>query len=328
MLIKKADDKSRDIEALQALLGHPAASPETRKRVEQEIRNIKAGAKGEQDAAYEMQVHYGQGKNWAIIHDLRIEHAGLVAQIDHLVINRLLDVWVCESKHFSEGVAINEFGEFTAFYGGKPYGAPSPIEQNAKHLHILDRVLSSGRVELPTRMGFTLKPELKGLVLVSKNARIARPKKKIAGIECVIKTDQFFTTVDKAFDGHGVLSFSKVISSETLESLAKDIAKLHKPISFDWAAKFGLAENLDSTQPAVQPAPAVEDLGSKTEAIPSRKQEDAGSTAVVDGTGKPKQKLICHSCGSPVAYHVAKFCWFNKPKFDGNVFCMDCQKKF
>ena len=41
---------------------------------------------------------------------------------------------------------------------------------------------------------------------------------------------------------------------------------------------------------------------------------------------EPKQKLVCHSCGTAVGYNVAKFCWFNKPKFGGNIYCMDCQK--
>ena len=42
---------------------------------------------------------------------------------------------------------------------------------------------------------------------------------------------------------------------------------------------------------------------------------------------KVKQKLICHSCAEPVPYNVAKFCWFNKPKFGGNLYCIECQKK-
>ena len=33
---------------------------------------------------------------------------GRVAQIDHLVIYRLPDTWVLESKHFAEGVSIND----------------------------------------------------------------------------------------------------------------------------------------------------------------------------------------------------------------------------
>ncbi|MDA8255514.1 MAG: nuclease-related domain-containing protein [Betaproteobacteria bacterium] len=240
MIIKHADDKSTDIDTLQSLLAHPSATPEVRKRIEQEVRNIKAGVRGESEATQEMKVRYGESRNWAIIHDLRVEFGDLVAQIDHLVINRWLDIWVCESKHFSEGVAINNHGEFTAFFNHKPYGVPSPIEQNERHILILKRILDAGMVDLPKRLGFTIKPDLKSLVLVSKGARISRPEVKIDGIECVIKNDQFFKHVDKAVDENGILATAKIIGSDTLENVATRIARLHKPIRFDWLAKFGL----------------------------------------------------------------------------------------
>lgn len=323
MIIKEADDKAGDIETLQALLTHPAAQADTRKRIEQEIRNIKAGVRGEQEAAYEMKVHYGNSRNWAVLHDLRIEHGGLVAQIDHLVVNRFLEMWVCESKHFSEGVAINEHGEFAAFFNSKPYGVPSPIEQNAKHILILQRLCDSGAVELPKRLGFTLEPDLKGLVLVSKKARIGRPKSKVEGIECVIKNDQFVKTVDKDIEGNGILSLRKVVGSDTLEEIARQIAALHRPASFDWAARFGLTAA--AAAPAPKPAAPVPQA---TQPRPADKPAPAPdpSQAAAEAD-KPKSKLACHSCGDAVSYSVAKFCWFNKPKFGGNVFCMDCQKK-
>lgn len=329
MIIKEADDKARDIEILQALAARPDASAETRKRIEQEIRNIKAGVRGENDVAYEMKVHYGESRNWALLHDLRIEHDGLVAQIDHLVINRWLDMWVCESKHFSEGVEINERGEFVAFFNGKPYGAPSPIEQNAKHILILQRLFDSGAVELPKRLGFTIKPKLKGLVLVSKKARIVRPKAKVEGIECVIKNDQFFKMVDKAVEENGILSMGKLIGSDTLEDIARRIAALHRHASFDWAAKFGLPATVADPAPkraapvpqAAQPKPTI------ATAAPATRPEPAPNAASSPKDGKPKSKLVCHSCGKQVARSVAKFCWFNKAKFGGNIFCMDCQKK-
>lgn len=323
MIIKEADDKSRDIETLQALLAHPSAQADTRKRIEQEIRSIKAGVRGEQEAAYEMKVHYGNGRNWAVLHDLRIEHGGLVAQIDHLVVNRWLEMWVCESKHFSEGVAINEHGEFAAFFNSKPYGVPSPIEQNAKHILILQRLFDSGAVELPKRLGFTLEPDLKGLVLVSKKARIGRPKAKVEGIGCVIKTDQFVKTVDKDIEGNGILSLRKVVGSDTLEEIARQIAALHRPASFDWAARFGLpaAAAAPAPKPAV-PVPQATQPRPADKPAPAPEPPQAAAEA-----DKPKSKLACHSCGDPVSYSVAKFCWFNKPKFGGNVFCMSCQKK-
>ena len=45
--------------------------------------------------------------------------------MDHLIITRLLEIWVCESKHFAEGVAINERGKWSAFHGRQLRGIPS-----------------------------------------------------------------------------------------------------------------------------------------------------------------------------------------------------------
>lgn len=134
MLIKKADDRSADIEILKALSARPDVSQDIRRLIDREVRNIQSGIRGEAEAAYEMEFHYGASKNWVIIHDLRLECNGRSAQIDHLLINRFLEIYVCESKRFSEGVAVNEQGEFSAFFGSKPYGIPSPLEQNCHFL--------------------------------------------------------------------------------------------------------------------------------------------------------------------------------------------------
>lgn len=244
MLIKQASDRTRDVEALQALLTHPRATENVRSRIEQEIRNIRAGAKGESEAAYEIDFHHKASRNWAVIHDLRLEHQGRVAQIDHLIVHRTLDIWVCESKHFAEGVAINEHGEFAGFYGGRPFGVPSPIEQNRKHIAVLQAMLGSSIVNLPTRLGIPLRPTYRSVVLVSKAARISRPKAKVEGLESIIKTDQLRALIEKSIDGESVastlLSISKIVSPETLEEFCKQVARLHRPISFNWAAKFGL----------------------------------------------------------------------------------------
>jgi hypothetical protein len=313
MIIKEADDKKSSIQTLQALLSHPDCSADIHKRIEQEIRNIQAGSRGEEEAAYAMKVHWGESKNWMVLHDLRIEHGELAAQIDHLIINRFLDIWVCESKHFSEGVAINEHGEFTAFFAKKPYGVPSPIEQNKRHILILKRFFDAGTVNLPTRLGFTIKPDLKSLVLVSKHARINRPKVKIDELDSVIKNDQIFKSIDKAIDqNNNPLLLAKIIGQDTLETLAWDIAYQHKPIAFDWAARFGLP--------------------SKTaESAPPRVEAEPGATQVAQNVSEeqnPKQKLVCHSCAVSISYNVAKFCWTNKAKFGGKIYCMGCQRTF
>jgi hypothetical protein len=314
MIIKSPDDKRQQLDELQSLICYPAADANTKKRIEREILNIKAGIRGEDEAAYEMKVLYGESQGWMVLHDLRIEHMGIVAQIDHLIINRCLEIWVCESKHFSEGISINEHGEFTAFFGGKPYGVPSPIEQNNRHILVLKRLFDSNPAIFPKRLGFTIRPELKSLVLVSKRARIIRPKANIKDFDVVIKNDQLLRFINKSIDESNNLVLARVIGCDTLKTVAEEIAKLHKPIKFDWKAKFGLAGTPEAQALTAGTSPTYPRAANNPE------ESFAEET-------KPKKKLVCRSCGMSVPFNVARFCWFNKPKFGGNIFCMDCQKK-
>lgn len=318
MIIKQADDKSEDLRALQELATRTDVTPDVRNRIEQEIRNIRSGMKGEGEAAYEMAFHFGAAKNMIVIHDLRLECNGRIAQIDHLLIDRFLKIHVCESKRFGEGVAINEYGEFAAFYKGKPYGVPSPIEQNKRHIDVLEAVFRTGQVAPPTRLGFPLVPSLSSLVLVSKTARISRPKAKIDGLEQVIKNDQLITYIEKDYDkDSGILTTIKLVGLDTFNDFARRLVAEHKPIKFDWAAKFGLPDVVLSPSLAPAPAPIHQEVPATVEEI--------AQPPSVEG-GPKKSKLICHECGAPVIYAVAKFCWFNKAKFNGNVYCLVCQK--
>ena len=295
MLVKSADSKQKDLDTLEGLLAHPQATADQRRLIEQELRTMRSGIKGETEAAYDLDFHYGASANWALIHDLRIEHAGQVAQIDHLAINRLLEVWVCESKRFSEGVSINEHGEFTAFHAGKPRGMPSPIEQNRKHCMVLGNLFSSGKVALPKRLGLTIRPNIQSVVLVSKNARIGRPKKAIAGLEQIIKVDQFCAHMGKQTENTSPLALAKVVASETLTDLAYSLAALHVPIQFNWAGKFGLGDRVGAAPAPVAPS------------VPTACQ--------------------AQDCGKKVSAAVVKFCHDQHRRFGGKVYCMDCQKR-
>ncbi len=327
MQIKAADDRQQDIEALTRLCERPDVDGALRQRIQTELRKLQAGLKGEREAAYEIEFHWGRSHNWLSIHDLRIEHEGRVAQIDHLLMNRLLELYVLESKHFGEGLAINECGEFTGFFRGRAYGVPSPLEQNRRHLEVLKSVLTSGRIELPRRLGMTLKPTLMSLVLVSKGARISRPKHGVAGVETIIKNDQLLSTIQRQEDdvslATAVASVSKVIGADTLETFARSLAALHQPLQTEWEARFGLSTTAPAAQRVTarraEPEPEVTRSPARSQAPAGRGAGDAGSE---EATRKPR---ACRQCGAPVSYAVARFCWFNKSRFGGDIYCMDCQ---
>jgi hypothetical protein len=323
MLIKPADDKAPDLQALQTLTNRPDVPSAIRSRIEQEIRNIQSGIRGEEEAAYEIEFHYGKARNWASIHDLRLECDGRVAQIDHLLINRVLECYVCESKRFGEGVAINDQGEFTAFFNGRAYGVPSPLEQNRRHIAVLESVFKTGQVPLPRRLGLAIKPTMISLVLVSKTARISRPKAKIDGLDAVIKNDQLNARINKDIDANNnPIGLAKLIGSDTLEEFARALASEHRPIRIEWSAKFGLPPVAPPSRP---PAPAATFV--QVGAGPSPVARPTAPAASPSTGGAEKQsKLVCTACGISVSYSVAKFCWFNKSRFGGVVYCMDCQK--
>ena len=121
MILKSKDSRQSDIQELNRLLN---LKPTAKQRflIERELKCLMSGERNEQNSAYYLDFSYKDSKNWAVIHDLRIEHRGRVAQIDHLIINRFLDVFVLESKNYYYGVKITEEGEFLV-WDGKTYQA-------------------------------------------------------------------------------------------------------------------------------------------------------------------------------------------------------------
>jgi len=213
--------------------------------IERELKTIKSGVTGERDSAYYIDFYFRNSKNWAVIHDLRLEHMDQVAQIDHLLMNRLFDIYVLETKNFSYKLKITPEGEFQAYYGKEYIGIPSPIEQNKRHIHLLNLFLKHHDI-LPKRVGISIRPRFKSFILVSPKSFITRPPEKKFDTSSVIKADTLRTRIDQEVDKKKSLvadltSISKLSSSSTLMETAKTLARFHKPIKMDFKAKFGLS---------------------------------------------------------------------------------------
>jgi hypothetical protein len=227
------------------------------------------GAKAEQGVAYEIEFRYGASADVMTIHELRIECDGRVAQIDHLIIHRFLDVWVCESKFFSGGVEINESGEWSTNWGGRPHGIPSPIAQNYRHCTVVADVFAKGLVRVPKRLGFPLELKMKPVVLLSNSARIRRPTgwaaSRVEGLESVIKSDQLYATINRSIAGKDIGDVvASFVGPETVQRLAKELAALHVRARFDWAAKFGLRPKSTNATRAIPLGPPSSRRGGET----------------------------------------------------------------
>jgi hypothetical protein len=283
MIIKKTDDKTPLIHDLERLLG--LAPSIVRPRIEQELRAIRAGIKGEQEAAYLIDFDLRDSKNTCVIHDLRIEIKGRVAQIDHLLIHRSMKVYVVETKHFHAGIKVTETGEFMQWNSYKKTyeGIPSPFAQNERHIAVLKDVFST-LIDLPTRLGVKLEPEFHSIVAVAPSARIERPKN--FDTSNLVKADQLIQKLDDQLKSASLLSaVAKLVSEDTLIGIAKQLIRFHRPAHFNYAAKFAL-DGIPANEAANKPASSK--ATSPSESAQPIKKSDYSSN----------QLLVCRKCNS------------------------------
>lgn len=304
MILKQKDNRNEDIQELNRLLTLNISAKQ-RFLVERELKCLLSGNSGESNSAYYLDFKYKDSKNWAVIHDLRIEHRGLVAQMDHLLINRFMEIYVLESKNYFYGIKITDTGEFMAYTGKTYQGIESPIEQNNRHIELLQKTINDRNLG-PKRLGISLPITFKNHVLVAPNARIDRPKHNRFDTSSVAKADAFVTLIHNEIDKMSVISTfavaTKLIGSETLEEFGQKLVRLHRQGAINYSAKFGIDESAVAIQ---------------------------AQTVEKSATPPPKNGgKVCQKCGTPIEKKVVFFCNINKEKFKGQIVCRECQRSF
>lgn len=303
-IIKHADDKQPHFDALEALLARPDLDKRTKKLIDDEIWAVRLGRKGEAEAAYDIDFAYKDKDSYVVIHDLRLEVGGRVAQIDHLILNRVLDVWVCETKAFSQGVKIDDLGYWRRYAGSGTYGMASPVLQNENHVRVLRDVFDSGAIKLPRRV-VTLKPTYFPVVLLSNSAKLDLPKSRAArqairGLNTVMKSEELWKRIYDSFDDdiRAVRALPKLVSTNTILDIGHQLVALHRPAVPDYAAMFGIRP-LDAR-------PVAPFDQSQTNALA------AGDT--------------CEVCGRNLTEKVLAYLEEHAAEFDGSRLCYDCQR--
>ncbi len=242
------DSKDNQIAELKRLI---SIAPEDRKaKIEQELISLRAGIKAEKEAVYLIDFAFKASPRTLIIHDLRLEVDNRVAQIDHLLIHRTLNIFVLETKYFHSHIKITDNGEFLRWnnFTKSLEGIPSPIAQNERHIAVLTDAFN--QIDMPSRLGRKLSPVFHSIILIDTRTRIDRPKE--FDTRQVIKADMINNTVRDSLEKSGFLNdignISRFMSSETIKKIGHSLLSLHKPISFNYAAKFGLTKKHYSTK--------------------------------------------------------------------------------
>jgi hypothetical protein len=155
----------------------------------------RTGAKAERDMAFYLRRAFGDCDDVYVFNDLRLEHGGEVAQIDHLILHRH-GFFIIESKSVSGEILILPDGQFIRHSGPRrAAGMPSPIEQAKRQRDLLRKLLQANKTLLRDRKllgmiqgGFTHCPiEIRvaisdnGIIRGQRHAKEVRKADLIAG---------------------------------------------------------------------------------------------------------------------------------------------------
>lgn len=305
MLIKSADDKSNRIALLEGWLMSTRLNQKQREWIVAELSNLRKGIQGERDAAFYIDSYYRDSENYAVIHDLRLVVNGDVAQIDHLLVNRLGHFYLLETKNYNANINITDHGEFSVSYGNEaPYGIQSPIEQSRRHGKVLTTLLD--QLKIHPRLGF--ERQLHHVVLIDPKGLINRSNSPQFDSSMVIKSDQFKSWHEKHINKVvNPVSFIPLLAQFKLKSSVEELAKLlvnhHQPANQLYLPEWLKPSNKQLT---------INEEKSIKQAVPEA----------------PKSNYFCAKCKCAISTPVFNFSMNNKQRFGGRAYCMEHQKEF
>ena len=247
MILKDADDRSRDLAELERL--QAIAPPEHKSRVKAEIKNLYAGMKGEREAAHFIGREIATSQKMILLNDIRLEIDGDYVQIDHLVIHRFHGAaWILETKNYGGRMVCDEHGDWTVWYGKNPVSIPSPVNQARRQRAMLLRWLEQEEFKAIHR--------IEPIVLVSPTSSINRTHLPKGAV--VVKSDNFWPWWEEQAEQIGVMKafglmgrhLMKGMSHEHFIELGHRLVQAHVPQQVNWCAKLQLPELEARSAPA------------------------------------------------------------------------------
>jgi len=285
MLFKDIDSKKEEINQLKNLLKQ-STNPKQQNLIKSDLTKIENGYKAEKDNAYYLDFGFKDSPRNIILHDIRIEHEGKVAQIDHIIINRF-GIEVLESKSFTGELTIKGDGSLNVAYGKKIQTFPNPIEQNNRHAQILSDLIKAN-MELASNHKLFGMP-ISSTVLINPKTTVMNdtlPK----GFD---RADSFTTHWDESVNKMSTLDVFKTLGGimklDRVKEIANFLVQQHRPKSYDYAKKYPIKKE------------------STLQSIPSVIQE--------------KSHKLCTKCKSPdIEIRYGKYSYYFKClSCDGNT---------
>jgi len=283
VFLKEESNAQKQLMQLKSIQAKNTTNATLAKQINQDIQLLQYGIAGENAIAFELRNSHIP---MYILHDLYLEHNGLTAQLDYILVTKG-KTFILECKNLYGNIEINAAGDFirTLQYknGYKKEGIYSPITQNQRHLELLKTIISEKQPNFLRRAIFEkyFYEEYRSIVVLANpktvlNARFAKKEVKSQ----VIKCDQLVTYIKR------INTNDYTTSDKSMLEFAQFLLSLHKDIPMDYTEKY--AKLLTKNAPQQKKA---------------------------DGNLMPKETPLCPKCGATMIKRQAK-----RGTYTGNVF--------
>lgn len=194
----------------------------------------------------------------------------------------------------------------------------SPIAQNRHHVQLLNRAFDDGLIPKYRRLGaLPMRPAFRSLVVISKEARMKWPRKRLPEMDQVIKVEDIDKYILDAIDAASSLKILSLVTPGAIRKMGEHLARLHDPKPIDWFAKLRLdpqEQRYSTRSGARQPEPASAASPTPLQARPSKPSPIATDRR-------------CALCSGPITmaevyYSTVKL----HAIFGGKAVCRSCQE--
>ena len=284
----------RKMEALRSVV------PDNKKEdLERDIRLAKAGVAGERKIVFElMNGHYPL----VFVHDLCLEHEGLRAQIDFLVVTPYHTV-VIECKNLFGDIEIDSTGAFIRAFGRRRgrrrEGIYSPVSQNRRHVDLLKalRMAESGPVKRLAQR-FVLDEYYQSIVVLANEKTLLKADDAPLEVrEQVIRADQLVDYIKRLDATRSRKDYVETFKG--MEARCRRWQEMSSPQGSDLAARYGMA----SARAAATSSGEGDGLSregavapSAVEPRPCKSEPDAAAAVPT-----------CPRCGAPMVLRTARY---------------------
>lgn len=249
VFLKESSDAAHQLEQLNRLYQNAAGS--LKKQIELDMKLLSYGISGEETVAFELKNSF---MPMVVLHDLFLEHEGLSAQIDYLVVTKK-KVFIIESKNLFGNLEVNSNGDFirTIGFNGKvkKEGIYSPITQNQRHMDLLRKLRKGNKSNFLSKMLFdTFFEENYQSVVVLANPKtvinMKYAKKDVK--EKIIRSDQLIDYMKMA----NKKSNSDPTPDKKMLEIAETYLSYHNEKTIDYSLKYQWLKDEPEVELAVE----------------------------------------------------------------------------